>query len=302
MILFFAELFCLFYLYAREKEKRFRVAEAEWGELADHRTGVVVDFREREHGIYLLAGRSAFALHGVEEFGEVVFERVHGILRGGKSACKFVSAEVDEMLSACRHEIDDVDRAVGTARAFDDSVAVRAFAPPHKCGSIILVHDLAGHEPENTHAPARIADDDDRSERAFGELMLHVFHDGRDEAFAFVIYFGQMVGRHAGLECVALGEQLECTHRRVHARGGVEARRDHEGDVVFGDGTLVDVELTQKLHKARTRRLLEYLHAESGNDSILPRERNHIGERGEAGHVEHPFFPAWSDGVFFRIF
>ena len=85
-----------------------------------------------------------------------------------------------------------------------------------------------------------------------------------------------------GQRLVVGEQQARRDVRRAHAAGGVDARREHEADVIAVDrlaGQAADVE--QRAQADLVRPAGQQIEAELGDDAVLADQRHDVGERAD---------------------
>src|SRR3989338_1723376 len=124
---------------------------------------------------------------------------------------------------------------------------------------------------------------------------MHRARDRPGLRFAFAICLVELSRERLGLDLVCGREEVESIPRIAHPRCRVHARCDHEADIVFSEGRLIDAHHATEFLEPDTRGLAKNLEAICCDDTILSYERHHIGDGRESRHVEEPFLPSHGD-------
>ncbi len=111
-------------------------------------------------------------------------------------------------------------------------------------------------------------------------------------AFAFVVYGIEVRCKRRCFLVVVGGKQLERIHGDTHPRCGIDARRDRETDIVFGEDTLIDFRLRKEGAQPGTSRFAQHDESIICKCPVLARKRHHISDRRHAHHIEKPLLPS----------
>src|SRR5262245_60833692 len=116
-------------------------------------------------------------------------------------------AELEEQFFRFSHQMHHVEVPCGTARALDHG---RLSSSPHECGAVICFSDGTRRKPQQTDAPVRITDDDNRRELAPFELLLYLFGHMRDSTLALIVDLAQVLGERLCFDRIIRREEFEC--------------------------------------------------------------------------------------------
>ena len=97
-----------------------------------------------------------------------------------------------------------------------------------------------------------------------------------------------LLASSCGAGSIAGAEEFDDFRGHIHPAGGVDARREAEGDIETGERLGGGIKLSRGEQCAQTGAdgTAQLAQAESGDDSILTMERNSIGDGGDGGHLE----------------
>ena len=85
---------------------------------------------------------------------------------------------------------------------------------------------------------------------------------------------------------------------RAHASGRVDARGEHEGDLVRVDGLAGEAAaIEQRAQADGVRPGAQRGQAEAGDDAVLPDQRHHVGERADRGDLHEGGQPLGAAGA-----
>ncbi len=208
-----------------------------------------------------------------------------------------VAAEAQHHRRARLERRQHVEARDAAARPVRDAVLDRQ----HDRRAVERVDDLRRDDADHAAVPSLAGDDEHRSRSDFGIGLDHLARLGDDVllflASARVLdleLFGE-AARLVGHPLVGGQQQPRRDVGRAHAAGGVDPRREHEGDVVAVDllaGQAGGVE--QRAQADLVRSLRQHLQAELGDHAVLADERDDVGERADGGDLDERRAASWS--------
>ena len=162
----------------------------------------------------------------------------------------------------------------------------------HDRRPIERIDQLRRDDADDAAVPAFAGDDQDAPGADLGIGLDDLLRLGEDVlillAAARVLGL-ELVGKRLGFvghRFVGREQQPRGDVRRAHAAGGVDARRDHEADVIAVDrlsGQAGGFE--QRAQADLVRPLGQHLQPELRDDAVLANERDHVGERADRGDL-----------------
>jgi len=173
------------------------------------------------------------------------------------------------------------------------SVGDLALDRQHDRGPVEGLDELGGDDPDDAAMPALAGHDQHVARADVGvafDARLRLGDDRLLLLLAALVLAVERLGQLPRLVRHRLVDEEEEPCRQVgraHAAGRVEARREHERDVVAVDrpaGEPRGLEQGAEPDRVPSRRQLVEAHA--GEHAVLPHERHDVGERAEGGHLD----------------
>ena len=137
-------------------------------------------------------------------------------------------------------------------------------------------------------------------------MILRFFYHACHHPLAFIVDFLEMNYQLFRFLGVVRRKKFEGVIRHAHTGSGIDPWRNHEGDIVFCKRFPIQIKLVKERREPRPRRLSQYIEAEARENPVLPHQRHHVRESGDAHHVERPLLHTLLDadppagGFFFR--
>ena len=185
-------------------------------------------------------------------FGEAALE--FGQRCGGQSKAngEGVAAEAREEIGAGFDGVEQLESVDGAAGAVRDAV----FNADDDGGLGGAFDDARSEDADDAAMPAVAVDDEQARGGKFGVGGEARLDGGECAGFgfaAFAIEAFELVGEFGGAGGVAGAEELDDVGGHVHAAGGVDARREAEGDVEAGERLGCGIELGGGEERAQAR-------------------------------------------------
>ena len=148
-----------------------------------------------------------------------------------------VAAEAHQQMRAALERAEHVERGDAAARALRDAVLDRQ----HDRRPMERVDELGGDDADDAAMPAVAGHDEDRARADIGIGLHDLLRGGEDLGFfllppdVLAVELQRPAPRLVAHRFVARQQQPRGDVGRAHASGGVDARREHERDVVAVD-------------------------------------------------------------------
>ena len=151
--------------------------------------------------------------------------------------------------------------------------------------------DARGENADDAAMPAVAVDDEEAVGGEFGVGGEAGFDGGERGGFgvaALAVEALELGGQLGGAVRVARGEELDDLGGDVHAAGGVDARREAEGDVEAGEllGGGIERGRGKERAQAGAHGAAQLAQAERGDGAVFAAERNGVGDGGDGRHLE----------------
>jgi hypothetical protein len=158
-----------------------------------------------------------------------------------------------------------------------------ALAPRHdEHRSVEALDQVARDEAHHARMPTRIGDHDGR--RGGVDLRQGALEHGVLDALAFAVVLVEAGRDLARTRLRGRRQELEAQIGLAEPPGGVEARRQAEGDVACG-GCVGEPSERQRRAHARPGGGAHPLEAHLDQRAVLPQQRRHVGDRADRGEV-----------------